>query len=46
MMAKLMEHLLTNNLTDEVQKALTDEDARAKFYVKYGITEAMDSLSV
>ena len=44
MMAKLMECLLSNNLSEEVQQALADEDARARLYVKYGITEAKDSV--
>lgn len=44
MMAKLMECLLANGMTEEIKQALTDDDARARLYVKYGITEAIDSV--
>ncbi len=39
MMVKLMEYLLANNLTEEMQQALSDDEVRAKLYVKYGIIE-------
>ena len=44
MMAKLMGCLLADNLTEEMQQALTDEEARAKLYAKYGITEDTDAV--
>lgn len=43
MMAKLMECLLVNGLTEEIHEALTDEDARAEMYIRYGIAEAIDN---
>lgn len=41
MMAKLVGYLLADNLMEEMRQALTDDEARAKLYVKYGITEAV-----
>ena len=40
-MAKLVGYLLADNLMEEMRQALTDDEARAKLYVKYGITEAV-----
>ena len=41
MMAKLVGYLLADNLMEEMRQVLTDDEARAKLYVKYGITEAV-----
>ncbi len=41
MMVKLVECLLADKLTEEMKQALTDDEARAKLYVKYGIAEAV-----
>lgn len=45
MLAELGEYLLSNGMMDELQKALSDEDAREKMYEKYGIDTTIDLLS-
>lgn len=40
-MAKLMEYLLANGTKEEMQRAVSDETARAEMYEKYGIEEAL-----
>ena len=42
-MAKLMEYLLANGTQEEVQKALSDADARSEKYEKYGIEDTIKS---
>lgn len=37
MLAELGEYLLANGMLDELQRALSDEDAREEMYEKYGI---------
>lgn len=44
MMVKLMECLLANNLTEEMKQALSDDETRAKLYVKYGIIEEKNAI--
>lgn len=39
-MAKLVAYLIENNMTDELQKALSDEEAWEEMYEKYGIEVA------
>ena len=39
-MAKLVAYLLENNMTDELQAALSDEEAWEEMYEKYGIEVA------
>lgn len=34
--------MLSNGLMEELQKALSDEDERAKMYEKYGINATID----
>ncbi len=40
-MAKLMEYLLANGTREEMQRAVSDETARAEMYERYGIEEAI-----
>ena len=42
MLAELGEYLLSNGMMDELQKALSDEDAREKMYEKYGIDTTIE----
>ena len=44
-MIKLTEYLLSNEMMEELQKALVDEDARAQMYEEYGINTTIDLLS-
>lgn len=39
-MAKLVTYLLTNNMEDELQTALSDRSVREEMYEKYGIEVA------
>lgn len=38
-LARLMNYLLSNGLTEEAQKAASDEKARKEMYIKYGIED-------
>lgn len=44
-MIKLTEYLLSNEMMEELQKALVDEDVRAQMYEEYGINTTIDLLS-
>ena len=39
-MARLISYLLTNNMEDELQTALSDRSIREEMYEKYGIEVA------
>ena len=39
MLGKLMDYLLSHQLTEEAQKAALDKEARQEMYKKYGIVK-------